>query len=115
MWSGPRFSAFGRDAVPETCRFSKPATIKKIAMGAFALSLLFVPATSYAQDVASQPPPLQQQSLLNLNKQLKAPHSPVIKAACPSYSACCCVIGGYSVCTTTSECAALGGGCTGRC
>jgi hypothetical protein len=81
----------------------------------FALSLIFFAATGYAEEVASQRPILQRQTLLNLNKQLKAPHSPVIKAACPSYSACCCVIGGYSVCTTTSECSALGGGCTGRC
>jgi hypothetical protein len=53
--------------------------------------------------------------LLNLSKQVKAPHSPVIKAACPSYSGCCCVIGGYAACMTTTECSALGGGCTGRC
>jgi hypothetical protein len=53
--------------------------------------------------------------LLNFSKPPKAPRSYIIKAACPSYSGCCCVIGGYSHCMTAIECAALGGGCTGRC
>jgi hypothetical protein len=79
-----------------------------------ALSLLFA-ATGHAEEVTSKLPALQQLSLLSLGKPLKAPRSYFIKAACPSFSGCCCVIGGYAHCMTSIECAALGGACTGRC
>ena len=115
MSSGLRSAAFGRAVVLTTLEFSAAATIKCLAAGIFALSLMLFAATGYAQEVASQPRPLQRHSLLNLNKQLKAPQSYFIKAACPSYSSCCCVIGGYAACMTSNECSALGGGCTGRC
>jgi hypothetical protein len=88
--------------------------IKGIAAGMFSLTLIFA-TIGNAQDVASQKPPPQRHSFLKFSKQLKGPHSYVIKAACPSYSSCCCVIGGYAACMTSSECSALGGGCTGRC
>lgn len=84
-----------------------------MASGVFALSLLFA-APGYAEEPTPLPN-LQRVSLLTLGKPLKAPRSYFLKAACPSYSACCCVIGGYSHCMTSIECAALGGGCTGRC
>ncbi len=87
--------------------------IRSLIASVFALSLLFA-ATGYAEEATSQPP-AQRYSSLSLSKPLKAPRSHVIKAACPSYSGCCCVIGGYAACMTSIECAALGGGCTGRC
>lgn len=88
--------------------------IRTLAASVFALSLLFA-TTGYAEEVTSQPSTPQRYSSLSLMKPLKAPRSYIIKAACPSYSGCCCVIGGYAACMTTIECAALGGGCTGRC
>ena len=97
-----------------TKAFSATAAIKAFAASVFALSLLFA-ATGYAEEAPPQPPKLQQHSLLNLSKPPKAPRSYIIKAACPSYSACCCVIGGYSHCMTRIECSAIGGGCTGKC
>jgi hypothetical protein len=94
--------------------FPATTTIRTLAGSMFALSLLFA-GTGYAQEAASPPPALKQYSSLSLGKPLKAPRSYILKAACPSFSACCCVIGGYSHCMTSIECAALGGGCTGRC
>ncbi len=90
-------------------------TMTIVAAGIFAMALISVGATASAQEAATQQPIAQRLSLLNLSKPLKAPRSYVIKAACPSYSSCCCVIGGYSACMTSNECSALGGGCTGRC
>ena len=90
------------------------AAIKSLAAGVFALTLIFA-TPGYAQELASQKAPPQRHSLLNFSKQLKGPQSFIIKASCPSYSSCCCVIGGYALCMTSSECSALGGGCTGRC
>ena len=95
-------------------RFFTAAATTRFAASMIALSLLFG-AAGQAEDVAPQPPVQQRLSLLNLGKPLQAPRSYFLKAACPSYSACCCVIGGYSHCMTSIECAALGGGCTGRC
>ena len=100
-------------AVRATPAFSA-AAIKNLAAGMFALTLIFA-TSGYAQEPASQQPPPQRHSLLNFSKQLKGPQSFIIEAACPSYSSCCCVIGGYAACMTSNECSALGGGCTGRC
>lgn len=88
--------------------------ISSLGAVVFALTLIFA-TSGYAQESASQKLPPQRHSLLNFSKQLKVPQSYVIKAACPSYSSCCCVIGGYAACMTSNECSALGGGCTGRC
>jgi hypothetical protein len=115
MSSGLMSAASGCAFVRATSTFSATATIKSLAAGMFALSLMLFAASGYAQEIASQPRTLQRHSLLNLNKQLKAPQSYFIKAACPSYSSCCCVIGGYAACMTSNECSALGGSCTGRC
>jgi hypothetical protein len=87
--------------------------VRTLAASVIALSL-FLAAPGYAQDVA-QPTNPQRYSSLSLGKPLSAPRSLILKAACPSFSPCCCVIGGYSHCMTSIECAALGGGCTGRC
>jgi hypothetical protein len=109
-------SGFSFVAVRFAVVLATPAAliIKGLATGVFALTVIFA-TTGYAQDLASQRPTLQRHSLLNFSKQLKGPQSYVIKAACPSYSSCCCVIGGYAACMTSTECSALGGGCTGRC
>ena len=115
MSSGLGSVAIWRVVVLAASAFTATATIKSLAAGVFALSLILFAAIGYAEEVTSQPRTLQRHSLLNLSKQLKAPQSYVIKAACPSYSSCCCVIGGYALCMTTSECSALGGGCTGKC
>jgi len=115
MSSGLRSPASGCAVVRATPASSAIATIKNLTAGTFALSLIFFAATGYAQEITSQPRTLQRHAVLNLSKQVKAPQSRIIKAACPSYSACCCVIGGYAACMTTTECSALGGGCTGRC
>ena len=90
-------------------------TMTIVAACVVAVSLISVGATASAQEASSQRPLLQRHSLLNLSKPLQAPRSNVIKVACPSYSSCCCVIGGYAACMTSNECSALGGGCTGRC
>ncbi len=115
MSSGLRSKASGCAVVLATSVFSATATIKTLAAGVLALSLVLSTATGYAEEVAPQRPTPQRHSLLNFSKQLKAPQSSVIKVACPSYSSCCCVIGGYAACMTSNECSALGGGCTGRC
>lgn len=107
-------SSLGSEAVVRATA-ALSATAKSLAAGVFALTLILSSATAFAQDVAPQRPSLQRHSLLNPSKQMKAPQSYVIKAACPSFSACCCVIGGYSACMTGNECSALGGSCTGRC
>ena len=114
MASGFRSVTFQYAAALATTKLSSAATIRKIAASVFALSLLFV-ANGYAEEATSQSPAPKQYSLLNFSKPPKAPRSYIIKAAYPSYSGCCCVIGGYSHCMTAIECAALGGGCTGRC
>jgi hypothetical protein len=114
MSSGLEALALRSAVVLATSAFSATVASKCVGAGVFALTLI-VATTGYAQDVASKPPIPQRHSLLNLSKPLKAPQSFIIKAACPSYSSCCCVIGGYAACMTSSECSALGGGCTGRC
>ncbi len=94
--------------------FFTSATMTRVAVSMVALTLL-LSATAHAEEVTPQPPVQQRLSLLNLSKPPQAPRSYFLKAACPSYAGCCCVIGGYSHCMTNIECAALGGGCTGRC
>jgi hypothetical protein len=115
MPSGLRSAAFGCADVPGALAFSATAATRSFAAIVIALSLLFSATTGYAEEVAPQRPTLQRHSLLSFSKQMKGPQSYVIKAACPSYSSCCCVIGGYAACMTGNECSALGGSCTGRC
>lgn len=115
MSSSLKSAASGCAVVLATSALSATAAIKSLAAGVLALSLILSTATGYAEEVTPQPRPLQRHSVLNFSKQLKAPQSSVIKVACPSFSSCCCVIGGYAACMTSSECSALGGGCTGRC
>ena len=40
---------------------------------------------------------------------------PVIKVACSGSTPCCCNVGGYSTCTSSGDCSAMGGSCTGSC
>jgi hypothetical protein len=112
--SGGLGSVAVRFAVVRATPALSAQVISSIAVIVFALTLIFA-TSGYAQEPASQKPPLQRHSLLSFSKQLKGPQSFIIKASCPSYSSCCCVIGGYAACMTSSECSALGGGCTGRC
>ena len=114
MSSGLRSATIKCVIVPTASAFSETTMIKTLAAFVFALSLILFPENGYAEGI-SQTPPLQRHSLVNLSKRLRPPQSFIIKAACPSYSGCCCVIGGYALCMTTSECSALGGGCTGKC
>jgi hypothetical protein len=115
MSIGLRSAALGRAVVRATSARSATATIKTLAAGVFALFLILFAAPGYAEEGLLQPHTLQRHALLHFSKKLKAPQSYIIYAACPSYSSCCCVIGGYAACMTSNECSALGGGCTGRC
>ena len=115
MSSGLRSATIKCVIVPTASAFSETTMIKTLAAFVFALSLILYPENGYAEELSTQTPALQRHSLLNLSKRPRPPQSFIIKAACPSYSGCCCVIGGYALCMTTSECSALGGGCTGKC
>jgi hypothetical protein len=81
-------SGLGAVAVWFSIGRATPAVSAQIvsSLGAIVFALTFFSSTSgYAQESASQQPPVQRHSLLNFSKQLKGPQSYVIKTACPSY------------------------------